>query len=235
MKKMTFRIIQNLTQGSEEWRNWRKKCIGASDAAIIMGEGFKKSEDTDYLMKVKLGIIQEWSGNAKSREGQRLEPEARNFLVKKYKLKLDPAIIQDIDQPFLIASLDGIDKSGKNIFEIKCGESSYKKTKESKEIPSYYKAQLQHILMISKLDFIYFFAYRPNLYPIELKIYRDDNYINKLRKLEIEFASKLLEKNHKLENRFLGEIFIHDTLISKKEIVKNPDQKNWFRRFLFGK
>jgi putative phage-type endonuclease len=204
--KVAFRIITHLEQGTSRWREWRKSVIGASDAPKIMGEGFRSSENTDDLLREKLGIKKEWSGNAKSHEGTRLEPHARKFLIKEHGHKLVPIIIQDLEKPFIVASLDAIDKSYKYIFEIKCGEYSYKKSKETGNVPVYYKGQLQHMLMVSELDYLYYCAYRPGEIPVQFKIERDEGYIKKLRKKELEFADKLIEKGHILESKFYGKV-----------------------------
>jgi putative phage-type endonuclease len=201
---MAFRVITHLEQGTTKWREWRKSVIGASDAPKIMGEGFRSSENSDDLLREKLGLKKEWAGNAKSQEGARLEPQARKFLIKEHGHELSPIIIQDIEKPFIVASLDAIDKSYKYIFEIKCGEYTYKVSREKGNVPLHYKGQLQHMLMVSELDYLFYCAYRPGETPVQFKIYRDENYIKTLRKKEIEFADKLIERGHKLESKFYG-------------------------------
>jgi putative phage-type endonuclease len=203
---MPFRIITHLEQGTSKWREWRKSVIGASDAPKIMGEGFRSSENADHLLREKLGLKKEWAGNAKSQEGTRLEPKARKYLIKEHGHKLEPLIIQDIEKPFIVASLDAIDKSYKYIFEIKCGEYTYKKSREKGNVPLYYKGQLQHMLMVSELDYLYYCAYRPSEIPVQFKIERDENYIKILRRKELEFADKLIEQGHILESKFYGKV-----------------------------
>ena len=83
---MSFYLIDDLEQGTDEWRAWRKGVIGASDAPKIMGENPWGSRES--LMNEKLGFISEFKGNSKTREGNNLEGDARNSLAKKFKMKL---------------------------------------------------------------------------------------------------------------------------------------------------
>jgi hypothetical protein len=62
------------------------------------------------------------------------------------------------------------------------------------------------MLMVSELDFLYYCAYRPGEIPVQLKIERDDAYIKRLRKKELEFADKLIEQGHKIESKFYGKV-----------------------------
>ena len=202
---MGFRLITHLEQGTDKWRKWRMSVIGASDAPKIMGDGFRSSENADHLLREKLGLKDEWAGNARSREGNQLEPHARKFLIKEHGHKLKPIIIQDSEEPFIVASLDAIDPTYQYIFEIKCGESTYRKSKQLGDVPSHYRGQLQHMLMVSQLDYLYYCAYRPGEIPVQFKIERDERYIKTLRKKELEFAYKLIEHGHKLESKFYGQ------------------------------
>ena len=199
---MTFRKITHLKQGTSKWRNWRKGVIGASDAPTIMGENPWKNIES--LFNEKVGLEPEFKGNANTREGKRLEPIARKFLSSTHELKLQPTIIQDSKHPFLIASLDGIDEDHQYIFEIKCGRYAYRHTREIRNVPLFYKAQLQHMLMITNFEYLYYCSYWPGENAIQYKIHRDDNYIKILRKTELEFAERLTDYGHKLEEKFLG-------------------------------
>jgi putative phage-type endonuclease len=192
----------NLVQGTDEWRRWRKGVIGASEAPTIMNEN--RWQSAQFLFEEKLGLKPEFSGNAATREGQRLEEDARRELVKKYQIKLSPTVIQDGEVPYFAASLDAIDKQHKQVFEIKCGAKAYSFVASKREVPTYYFGQLQHILMITQLDKITYAAYRPYSSLITLEIGRNDSYISKLRESEEKFAESLRKKGHKLQEEFKG-------------------------------
>lgn len=199
---MSFYIIEDLEQGSSEWHAWRRGVVGASDASTIMGENRFKSRS--YLIKEKLGKVKEFSGNAKTREGHVLEGVARTALEKKFKLNLKPIIVQDALEPFLAASLDAICSNNKVVFEIKAGAKTYEHTLSSNDVPGYYVAQLQHILMVTQRDSMVFAAYRPNQPIITIEIRRDESYITKLRNLEKSFMNELAESGHAVQYQFLG-------------------------------
>jgi len=158
----------------------------------------------DYLMREKLGLVPEFKGNDATREGQRLEPEARDKLEKHHKTRLRATIVQDGEIPFLAASLDGLSHTNEVVYEIKCGQKGYERTQQTKRPPDYNRAQLQHILMITGMDYMHFAAYRPGMPLIILKIGRRESYIKKLRTAEETFVTKLIKKGHEVQRTFLG-------------------------------
>ena len=199
---MGFYLIEHIEQGTTEWLNWRKGVIGASDAPTIMGENPWRSPS--YLLKEKLGNHKEWGGNEATREGSRLEEVARQIIAKEFKQKLSPAIVQDSKDPFLAASLDALSSKNTTIYEIKCGAKSYELTSATDEVPSYYAAQLQHMLMVTQLDSLFYASYRPGEELIILEIYRDESYIKELRKRETKFIKELVKLGHKVQKNFYG-------------------------------
>lgn len=200
--KYPYYELANLEQGSSEWRKWRKGVLGASDAASIMNENPYQS--ANQLRNEKLGLKAEFAGNAATREGQRLEGDARKLLIKQFKIELGPTVIQDGEVPYFAASVDAIDNTHSKVFEIKCGAKAYEMVSSKRVIPAYYYGQLQHILMITQLDNIVYAAYRPYKKLLTFEIGRDETYISLLRDTEEEFAESLRSKGHKLQNKFLG-------------------------------
>lgn len=201
---MGFYNLKHLEQGSAKWLAWRKTVVGASDAPTIMGEN--PWTKPTYLMQEKMGLTREFGGNDATREGQRLEEFARRELEKESGLKLPPTIIQDEEYPFLAASLDAISKDFQHLFEIKCGKKAYEHVATTKSVPSYYVAQLQHMLMITGLQVMYFSVYRPSEKLLTLRVEREEKYISKLRKTEIDFVELLVSKGHEMQNKFHGKL-----------------------------
>lgn len=197
-----FYLISHLEQGTDSWREWRRGVIGASDASTVMGENPWASPRR--LMEEKMGLHREFSGNAATREGSRLEAVARKHLSKKHSRKLRPVIIQDSQHAFLAASLDAMDETNMHVYEIKCGVKAYERTKEYKKVPDYYVGQVQHILMITGLDVLCFVAYRPDESLVTLEVPRDERYIKLLRKKETEFAKELQRRGHTIQKEFKG-------------------------------
>ena len=201
---MSFYLIDDLEQGSREWHAWRKGVIGASDAPKIMGENPWGSRSS--LLDEKLGLVREFQGNAKTREGNSLEGDARKSLEAKFKIKLKPTIVQDSKEPFLAASLDAICRAHENLFEIKAGVKAYEHTKMTKSVPDYYIGQLQHMLMVTEMESLTYAVYRPDKPLLTLEIYRNDSYIKRLRKKEKEFVQELVNRGHDVQYQFIGRL-----------------------------
>ena len=199
---VTFYLVESLLQGSPEWLAWRRRVIGASEAATIMGEN--PWESAEHLLREKLGLERPFAGNEATREGQRLEPTARSALKKAFGVKLSPAVIQDGEIPFIAASLDGLSSDHGQIFEIKCGKVAYAKTKAQKAVPHYYSAQLQHMLMVSGHKTLIFAAFRPGEPLVTLEVKRDKSYIVQLRQTEARFMERLVARGHSAQDKFVG-------------------------------
>lgn len=188
----TAYTVLKLQQGTTEWFEWRSNGIGASDAPAIMGENPWKS--SAHLLSEKLGTAKEFVGNAATARGTALEPEARKRYEAISKFRVVPACLQSNKHEWQRASVDGLSANGHAVVEIKCGESVYKKTASSRQVPNYYIGQLQHILAVTDLPQIDFFCWLPKLPEIHLCIKRDDRYIARLIAAEQAFWRQLLKQ-----------------------------------------
>ena len=177
----------NLEQGTPAWLEWRHDGIGASDAATIMGKNpFKRAEKLLYEKRHRINE----PSTAVMAEGSRLEPEARRAYQKQIGIEVEPLCIESIEYPWLRASLDGISSQRDHMVEIKCGKSAMVQARRGK-IPVYYYGQVQHQLMITGLEKIDYWCYRPESGGVLLQAERDDPYINELFKKELRFYSKM--------------------------------------------
>lgn len=201
---MTFYLIDDLDQGTTEWHAWRKGVIGSSEAQIIMGENRWKGRQ--QLLEEKLGLVAPFLGNAATQRGHDLEPYAREALENKYKDILSPVVVQDVNEPFIAASLDAINSDKSQIYEIKCGIKTYETVSISGVVPNYYIAQVQHMLMVTQMESMLFATYSPGKPLITLVVNRNDKYIKKLRRAEISFAKNLKSHGHKVQCEFRGRL-----------------------------
>lgn len=151
----TAYTVVDLQQNTTEWLEWRGNGIGASDAPAIMGENPWKS--ASQLLSEKLGSVRKFEGNAAMARGTELEPEARKQYEAISKTHVVPACLQSNKYEWQRASVDGLAVNGNAVVEIKCGDSVYKKTASSRQVPGYYVGQLQHILAVTELPHIDFF------------------------------------------------------------------------------
>ncbi len=186
-----YTVVQH-QQGTSEWLEWRNNGIGASDAPAIMGENPWKS--SEQLLREKLGIANKFEGNAAMARGVALEPEARKRYETISKVRVEPACLQSIEYPWQRASVDGLAINGSVVVEIKCGESVYKKTSSSRQVPGYYIGQLQHILTVTGLSYIDFFCYLPRMAEVHLRVERDDLYIARLIAAEQSFWQQVIKR-----------------------------------------
>ena len=176
-----------LKQGSSAWLSWRNEGIGASDASTIMGENRFKSPQA--LLHEKKHQINK-PPNAAMMEGTRLEPQARMAYVKAVGFDVEPLCVESFEYPWLRASLDGISQKRDSLVEIKCGKSAMREAQRG-IIPEYYYGQIQHQLMITGLEKIDYWCYRPQYRGISLQAKRDNSYIRKLLQIELEFYNAM--------------------------------------------
>jgi putative phage-type endonuclease len=188
----TAYTIVNLQQGTAKWLEWRSNGIGASDAPAIMGENPWKS--SAHLFSEKIGTVEKFVGNAAMARGTALEPEARKQYEAITRVRVAPACLQSNKHNWQRASVDGLVADGSAVVEIKCGESVYKMTASSRQVPRYYFGQLQHILAVTELPCIDFFCWLPDLPEIHLSIKRDDHYIARLIVAEQAFWQQIMKK-----------------------------------------
>jgi putative phage-type endonuclease len=179
-----FTVVE-LEQGTHEWREWRHKGIGASDAPAIMGENPFKS--AAQLLKERREPPRAIFQNAAMARGIQLEPEARRRYIAKTGRDVRPACLQSTRHDWLRASLDGFATNYDSVVEIKCGQSVYRRASESRSVPDYYYGQLQHILAVTDLDILDFWCYWPGCSELLLHVERDDAYIERLLNKEFEF------------------------------------------------
>lgn len=217
-------MVDDIEQGTEKWLEWRRGVIGASEAAIIMGDNRRKGRQ--QLLDEKRGLIEPFRGNRITREGNLIEPHARAALAKKYKQKLTPTIVQDFHEPYLAASLDAINSSRDQIYEIKCGARTYETIENSRKVPSYYLAQVQHMLMVTQMESLIFAAYRPQEPLITFEVFRIDSYIRELRRKEKDFIRELERHGHKIQNEFCG-YQVGKTRTPKKSVSKKAIEPEW--------
>ena len=124
------------------------------------------------------------------KEGTRLEPIARELYIKETGINVIPLCLQDKNDSWIIASMDGITEDFTHIVEIKCGKSAYWTARRG-IVPDYYYGQLQHQMMITGLREVDYYCYWPDQKAILQTVKRDESYIKSLYKAEQAFMRKL--------------------------------------------
>lgn len=179
----------NLTQGSQEWLDFRKKGIGASDAPIVMGMSPWRS--VVDLYKEKLGLIEPQPITSSMQRGMDLEPKARRLFEEMTGILVVPDIKISEKYSWLYASLDGISIDEKVIVEIKCTSKKNHELAKNGKIPSYYMPQIQHQIYVCNVDICHYFSFDGNDGKL-VNVPRDNEFISKLLEMEKEFYNCMI-------------------------------------------
>lgn len=201
-------------QNREEWLEERKKGIGGSDAATILGLNPYKTNIDLWEEKTRRKEAEDISGKEYVKYGT----QAENLLRELFKLDFpqyevkheENTIIKHSEYPFLFASLDGqlINKeTGElGILEIKTTNilQSMQKEKWKDKIPNNYYCQVLHYLNVTGYSFVVLKAQLKYDYDGDIrletkhyKILREEveEEIQYLEKKEIEFWKEYVEKD----------------------------------------
>lgn len=185
---MKFKFV-NLEQQSLEWKAFRRYKIGSSDAAVIMNES---PWETPLQLWERHIFKTEKESSPAMKRGTELEPKARQWVNELLRSYYVPAVIQSIEHPDLIASLDGYySHEGKHfLLEIKCPNQKDHQEALAKKVPAHYWPQLQHQMMIADVDSMLYASYDGND-GIAFPVSRDYAYCEKLLSSEKAFLACL--------------------------------------------
>ena len=138
-----------LTQGTQEWLDFRRDKIGASDAPIICGVSPYKTADELLIEKIRGTTAYVNDG---MRRGSSLEPQIRDSVSELLETHYEPAVFQSDTLPWMIASLDGFCEG--HAIEIKTGKDAEKimEMQSVESIPKHYHYQMQHQLLVCNLS-----------------------------------------------------------------------------------
>ncbi len=143
----------------DEWLDWRKKGIGGSDVAALLGISKWKSVMELWLEKTGQNMDSVEDINSAMEWGSILEPVIREHFAKitHKTVVVVPAILQHPTYPFMIADVDGVtadDDGNPAILEIKTA-SEYKRDEWSDGVPAYYQTQCQHYMAVTGVSRTY--------------------------------------------------------------------------------
>jgi len=176
-----------LIQGTPEWLELRKTCIGASDMPVIMGDSPWATPFS--LWQDKSGLAAAKHVNLAMQRGLDLEPVARKEFENITGTKMEPVVMFHSEYPWLMASLDGAYyDNGKitNIVEIKCCSKTDHEMAKKGKIPKKYYAQVQTQLAVTNLKMAYYFSF-DGKEGVIVEVNRDDLYIERLIEKALDF------------------------------------------------
>lgn len=195
---------ENLTR--EEWLDWRRKGIGGSDVACIIGiSPFRTARDI-YYDKLNIAAVEENEGNWVAMEmGHLLEDLVAKIFERKAGLKIYQVkkMFQHPLFPFMLADVDyfiTMPDGRKAILEIKTTNYNARDhwwMDGMEVVPCYYEAQGRHYMAVMDIDSVFFCCLYGNTEDevIIREIRRDAAYEEEMIFLEQEFWTEYVQKN----------------------------------------
>lgn len=176
----------------DEWRKLRKKSIGGSDAAVILGLNKWKSKYTLWADKKEL--IPEINDNEAMRIGRDLEEYVAQRFVEATgkKVKRRNYMFLHNDYDFISANVDR-EIVGENAgLECKTTNIFAKSDFESGEIPLYYYCQCMHYMAVMGYEKMYIAVLVLGKAFYWFEINRDDTEIESLINAEVKWWNKYM-------------------------------------------
>lgn len=236
----TFKTVEFSTK--ESWQNWCQEGLSAQETAIIMGENPWESKET--LFKRKTGeLSQEIPETSAMTLGREIRPKA----IEAYKslhegVDLRPQNIQNLNIWWLRAHVDLMSKFPLHIAEIRCGEGSYEKAKNSLYPPKPYWAEAQHILATTGLKYLNLFFYNPNSEtqdvkpPLQMTVWRKEEYISRMLRESNIFMEAVIQKKLLIKEQ-LEELTAHNqslALEAKRSLEEEKELARSVYRAVLG-
>ena len=189
--------LNTLEMTREEWLRERQKGIGGSDAGAVLGVNpYRTPLDVFEDKTAEEPII--IPENPAMKAGKKLEEVVAKWYEEAtgHKIQKDNKIRKNKDYPFLIADIDRLiiadDSRPTGVLEIKT--TRHFKAWEQDGPPDSYYAQMQHYLMITSLEWGSFAVLEMGVNFYHLDVTRDEEYINKMMEVEIDFWQNYVQK-----------------------------------------
>lgn len=197
-------VVSTENMPEKEWLDWRRKGIGGSDVATLMGlSPFKTARD---LYRDKVGILPEVEdeSNWVAKEiGHRLESLVAEIFRRKTGLRIYQIkkMFAHPDYPFMQANTDYMVETADGrtgILEIKTSNLYAKDKWENDTVPFNYEMQGRHYMSVMDVDFCWFACLFSN---------NENDFIMRLleRDLDIE-ADMIVEEENFWNNHVLAGI-----------------------------
>ena len=178
-----------LEQNTQEWLDWRKDKIGASDAPVIMEVSPFKTPKELWLSK--RGELEE-TDTPWMKRGRDMESTALAAFEKEMDYVMFPLVLKHKSREWMVASMDGVTMERDAGVEIKCaGKVDHAIAKQGK-VPDKYYPQLQHQIEVAELDSIFYWSFDGEE-GVVIRVERDDSYIKNMVEKEEEFYKLLIE------------------------------------------
>ncbi len=181
-------LVPTLGMARTEWLELRRRGIGGSDAAAILGLNPWKTAMDVWLEKTGEFTEDEEPGNEKMYWGNVLEDiVAREFAARTgLKVRRRNAILKHKGYPFMIANVDRLVIGHKAGLECKTA-GQYSADDWAMGVPDYYIPQVQHYMAVTGYKAWYVAVLIGGQEFRSYKITRDGQFIRELIEAESEF------------------------------------------------
>lgn len=188
-------LVDTSNLSEEQWLDYRRKGIGGSDAAAVLGiSPFRTARDL-YYDKLNVASVVDDDGNwVAMKMGHLLEDLVAEIFERKtgFRIYQIKKMFQHPLYPYMLADVDyfiDLPDGRTAILEIKTTNYNAKDHwwKDGKEIvPAYYEAQGRHYMAVMNVDEVYFCCLYGNTEDevIIRQMKRDDTYESELIALE---------------------------------------------------
>lgn len=188
--------VVNFSQGDDDWLEWRRQGVTATDAAILLGLSPYKTiwrawaEKSGYAREVDLSL------NPLVRHGRENESLARAAFEAKLNDILLPICAESTQHPIIRASLDGLTSCGRPV-ELKCPSvktwNDVLAHGEQSDAFKLYYPQVQQQLLVTEASDGWLGFYRDGQLE-SFPIRRDDSMIQEIVAKAIDFWKLVQDK-----------------------------------------
>lgn len=187
-------FVDTRDMSREDWLEARRKGIGGSDAAAIMGANPYVTPLTVYADKI--GAAPEKETSEAMRQGTDLEAYVADRFTEATEIKLRRVnrILQHPEYPWMLANIDRDVIGGDGGFEAKTTNLLNKHDFENGEVPLNYMWQCQHYMAVTGAPYWYLAVLVLGKAFHVFRIDRDDALIDRLIQAEQEFWLEHVEK-----------------------------------------
>lgn len=228
MSEKTNRIIRIPYEldNREQWLELRKRGIGGSDAATVVGLNPYSSKLALYADK--LGLIPEREDNEAMRQGRDLE----DYVAKRWeeatgkKVHRVNAILVNEDYPWAFANLDRRVVGEPAILECKTTSVYNKADFESGDVPPWYLVQCYHYLAVTGYERAYLAVLVLNRGFYHYTIERNDDEIAALMEAESYFWTEHVQAKNPPEpdgSESAMEVLDNKIFIDDTELMMDAD------------
>ncbi|MGH0003596.1 YqaJ viral recombinase family protein [Pseudovibrio ascidiaceicola] len=189
-----MRVIDLLQEG-EDWLNWRRQGLSASDAPILMARSPYKTRWQLWAEKTGFATEVDLSMNPLVRKGKENEGKARCLWEQKHNEIAIPLCVESEEMPLIKASLDGLTLKGCPL-EIKCPSEAVWKAVLAEGVQSeayqLYVCQVHQQIYVTGAPFgilVFYFEGQIKEFIVE----RDERFIFELKAEANKFWNEVVE------------------------------------------